>query len=289
MDLSNIKMKKKKKLIDKLKKELVKGFLRLYFFFEVKFLRFFLFQNKEKKYFKTNKVSLLCPTKNRSKKFARFVESLLDNTNQYNRIELLVGFDLVEDEIHLYEQTISKLNKKGIIVKKYFENLKTHALRNNFLAKNCSGDIIFPINDDMIITTSNWDKILDEEFSKNDPSEPLCIWINCDRKYKNLDFSAFPIINRTWYKSLDYIVPEYFRFWYLDWWICEVSRISKRYFLSNISIQQFHAHTFVNEIDDTHKLNSTENNLDYDYKMWLKTKKYRIEDGLKIVSTLKKI
>ena len=201
----------------------------------------------------------------------------------------MVGFDLVEDEIHLYEQTISKLNKKGIIVKKYFENLKTHALRNNFLAKNCSGDIIFPINDDMIITTSNWDKILDEEFSKNDPSEPLCIWINCDRKYKNLDFSAFPIINRAWYKSLDYIVPEYFRFWYLDWWICEVSRISKRYFLSNISIQQFHAHTFVNEIDDTHKLNSTENNLDYDYKMWLKTKKYRIEDGLKIVSTLKKI
>ena len=46
MDLSNIKMKKKKKLIDRLKKELVKGFLRLYFFFEVKFLRFFLFQNK---------------------------------------------------------------------------------------------------------------------------------------------------------------------------------------------------------------------------------------------------
>ena len=282
MDLSNIKMKKKKKLIDRLKKELVKGFLRLYFFFEVKFLRFFLFQNKEKKYFKTNKVSLLCPTKNRSKKFARFVESLLDNTNQYNRIELLVGFDLVEDEIHLYEQTISKLNKKGIIVKKYFENLKTHALRNNFLAKNCSGDIIFPINDDMIITTSNWDKILDEEFSKNDPSEPLCIWINCDRKYKNLDFSAFPIINRAWYKSLDYIVPEYFRFWYLDWWICEVSRISKRYFLSKVSIRQFHAHTFTNEIDDTHNLNSTKDNLDHDYNMWLKTKTNRIKDSYKI-------
>ena len=118
MDISNIKMKKKQNLVNRLKKEFVKGFLRFYYFFEVKYLSFFLFQNKEKKYFKTNMISLLCPTKNRSKKFARFVESLLDNTNQYNRIELLVGFDLVEDEIDLYEQTISKLNRKGITVKK---------------------------------------------------------------------------------------------------------------------------------------------------------------------------
>ena len=242
MDISNIKMKKKQNLVNRLKKEFVKGFLRFYYFFEVKYLSFFLFQNKEKKYFKTNMISLLCPTKNRSKKFARFVE-----------------------------------------------NLKTHALRNNFLAKNSIGDIIFPINDDMIITTNNWDKILDDEFSKNDPSEPLCVWVNCDRKYKNLDFSAFPIINRAWYKSLNYIVPEYFRFWYLDWWICEVSRISKRYFLSKVSIKQFHVLTFVNEIDDTHKLNSTQDNLMHDYNMWLKTKKNRIEDVIKIKSTLKRL
>lgn len=289
MGLTYIKMKKKINLIDRFKKELIKGFLRLYYLLEIKYLRFFLFQNKDKNHFKTNTISLLCPTKNRSKKFARFVESLLNTTNQHNRIELLVGFDFIEDEINLYEQTISKLNKKSVTVKKYFKSLKSHASRNNFLAKNSNGDIIFPINDDMIMTTNNWDEIIDDEFSRNNPSEPLCIWINCDRKYKNLDFSAFPIINRAWYKSLNYIVPEYFRFWYLDWWICEVSRISKRYFLSKVSIQQFHAHTFVNEIDDTHKLNSTQDNLDHDYNMWLKTKKNRIEDVIKIKSTLKKL
>jgi hypothetical protein len=289
MGFFNIKMKKKLSLINRYKKEILKGFLRLYYFLEIKYLRFFLFQNKDKKYFKINKISLLCPTKKRSKKFARFAQSLINKTNQFDRIELLIGFDLIEDEIDLYEQTISELKKNGVTVKKYFENLKTHALRNNFLAKNCNGDIIFPVNDDMIITTNNWDKIIDDEFSKNDPLEPLCIWINCDRKYKNLDFSAFPIINASWYKSLNYIVPEYFRFWYLDWWICEVSRISKRYFLSKVSIQQFHAHTFANEIDDTHNLNSTKDNLDHDYNMWLKTKTNRIEDVIKIKSTLKKL
>jgi len=289
MDFFNIKMKKKLSLINRFKKEILKGFLRLYYFLEIKYLRFFLFQNKDKKYFKINKISLLCPTKNRSKKFARFAQSLINKTNQFDRIELLIGFDLIENEIDLYEHTISELKKNGVTVKKFFDNLKTHALRNNFLAKNCNGDIIFPVNDDMIITTNNWDKIIDDEFSKNDPLEPLCIWINCDRKYKNLDFSAFPIINASWYKSLNYIVPEYFRFWYLDWWICEVSRISKRYFLSKVSIQQFHAHTFTNEIDDTHNLNSTKDNLDHDYNMWLKTKTNRIEDVIKIKSTLKKL
>ena len=275
-------MKKKLSLINRFKKEILKGFLRLYYFLEIKYLRFFLFQNKDKKYFKINKISLLCPTKKRSKKFARFAQSLINKTNQFDRIELLIGFDLIEDEIDLYEHTISELKKNGVTIKKFFENLKTHALRNNFLAKNCNGDIIFPVNDDMIIKTNNWDKIIDDEFSKNDPLEPLCIWINCDRKYKNLDYSAFPIINASWHKSLNYIVPEYFRFWYLDWWICEVSRLSKRYFLSKVAIQQFHAHTFTNEIDDTHKLNSTKNNLDHDYNMWLKTKTNRIKDSYKI-------
>ena len=130
----------------------------------------------------------------------------------------------------------------------------------------------------MIFLTNNWDNILDIEFSKNFPTKPFCVWINCDRKYKNLDYSAFPVINYSWYKTLGYVVPEYFRFWYLDWWICEVSRLSKNYFLSKVSIHQFHAETFEEEKDSTYKQNATNENLAHDYNMWLKTKNYRIKD-----------
>ena len=287
MDQVNIQMKKKLNFLNRFNKELVKGFLRLYFFLEVKYLRFFLFQNKNKKYLKVNKISLLCPTKNRSKKFARLTESLLSKTDQFYRIELLICFDLIEDEINSYEEVFSTLSNKGVDVVKFFENYKTHASRNNFLANKCTGDIIFPINDDMIFTTKKWDRIIDNEFSTNDPLEPLCVWVNCDRKYKNLDFSAFPVINVAWHNSLNYIVPEYFKFWYLDWWICEVSRLSYRYFLSSISIHQFHADTFADEIDNTHRLNSTRDNLNHDFNMWLKTKKNRIKDSIKINSFIK--
>lgn len=277
-------MKKKLNFILRIRKEFNKGFLRFYFFIEVIILKYVLYHSRKENYKKLNTISLLCPSKNRSMKFKRFAESLIKKTNNLSRIELLICFDLKEEEINLYEKEFLKLENKGVTIKKFFQNLNSHALRNNFLAKNSTGSIIFPINDDLIILSSNWDKILDHEFSKNNPSKPLCVWVKCDRKYKNLDYSAFPVINAAWFNRLGYIVPEYFRFWYLDWWICEVSRLSKHYFLSNVAIHQFHAETYENEKDAVYKKNATNENLEYDYRMWLKTKNYRIKDSLKIKS-----
>ena len=278
-------MKKKSNVILRIKKEIAKGFLRLYYFFETFALRLYYFKFKNKINKNNSKISLLCPTKNRYLKFKRFADSLISKTYNINRIELLICFDSNEKEIKDYEYEISKLIEKGIIIKKYFKDLGSHALRNNYLAKQCEGDIIFPINDDLVFVTNNWDKIIDEEFSRNYKSNPFCVWINCDRKYKKLDYSAFPVINYAWYKRLGYIVPEVFKFWYLDWWICEVSRISKKYFLSDVYIHQFHAETYRSEIDETYKQNATKKNLEHDYNMWLKTKNNRIQDSFKINQT----
>lgn len=275
-------MRKKTNIILRIKKEITKGFLRIYFFFETFILRLYYFKFKKKINTSKSKISLLCPTKNRYFKFKRFAESLISKTHDINRIELLICFDSDEKEIKEYECEILKLIRKGLTIKKYFKDLKSHALRNNYLAKQCEGDIIFPINDDLVFITNNWDKIIENEFSRNLKSKPFCIWINCDRKYKKLDYSAFPVINYAWYERLGYIVPEVFRFWYLDWWICEVSRISKKYFLSEVYIHQFHAETYKSEIDETYKQNATNENLTYDYNMWLKTKNNRIQDSLKI-------
>lgn len=280
-------MKNKLQKFLRIKKEIKKGILRIYYFFEVKILKYCLFTINSFRNNDEQKISLLCPTKNRSSKFKRFSVSLLNKTFNLNRIELLICFDSEEKELDKYKEEFNKLSKSGVSVKIFFKNYKTHALRNNFLAKKSEGKIIFPINDDLILITKNWDNILENEFSRNADSNPLCIWINCDRKYKNLDYSAFPVINNSWYSTLGYIVPEYFRFWYLDWWICEVSRISKNYFLSQVSIHQFHAESYENEKDSVYRQNATEDNLIHDYNMWLKTKNYRIKDSIKIKSKLK--
>ena len=277
-------MKKKLNKVLRLKKEIIKAYLLIYYYFEVRVLKLFLFSFKKTKNTYKNKISLLCPSKNRSLKFQRMSKSLIEKTSNPTRIELLICFDQKEKEIDLYDKHILDLINNGFIVKKFFENLNTHAKRNNFLANKSDGHIIFPINDDLIILTSKWDNLIDKEFSKINDNEPLCLWINCDRKYKNLDYSAFPVINRYWYNLIGYIVPEYFKFWYLDWWICEVSRLSKKYFLSKIFIHQFHAETYEAEKDKTYMQNATQYNLDYDYNMWLKTKNNRIQDSIKIKS-----
>ena len=165
-------MKTKLKFYNRVYKEIKKGLLD-HFFIEIKLLKFFHFNFKDKVYKKKTKISLLCPTKNRSKKFDRFSQSLLEKTQNLDRIELLICFDIIEEELDDYEKTLQLLSKKGIKIKKFFINLETHALRNNFLVKNSSGDIIFPINDDLILLSKNWDNIIDYEFSSINPSNPF--------------------------------------------------------------------------------------------------------------------
>ena len=48
----------------------------------------------------------------------------------------------------------------------FVKDFKTHAIRNNFLANNCSGDLLFPINDDMVFVSKNWDLNLLETHKK---------------------------------------------------------------------------------------------------------------------------
>ena len=78
---------------------------------------------KFKKKINNNKsiISLLCPTKNRYLKFKRFTDSLINKTNDINRIELLICFDSYEKEIEKYESEILRLIKKGVIVKNFLK------------------------------------------------------------------------------------------------------------------------------------------------------------------------
>ena len=125
-------MSEKIKFLFRFKKEIFKGIKRIYYYFEIKFLKYYLFDSKKTVNDKKNKIALLCPTKQRSLKFKRLSNSLIEKTNNPSRIEILIFFDLIENEIEKYEIEILNLINKGFIVKKYFMNLKSHASRNNF-------------------------------------------------------------------------------------------------------------------------------------------------------------
>jgi len=276
--------KNKRSIFQSLKKDLKKGFTRLYWFtytfikYNYLTFKFKIFNNK----INTNKISLLLPSRERSQKFKRMLNSLKSKCSNINRIEILLLLDEDDKEIVIYKNLIDN-EFKDLNIKLIIKNLKTHAIRNNYLASISNGDILFPANDDMIFISSNWDHYIDSEFSKIDKNIPFCLWINSGKKYNYLHCD-FPILNKAWYKSLGYIGSEFFNFWYLDTWICDLSFKSKKFIVSNkIVVDQLSADTHENEVDNTFLKNKKDGIPEKDFLIWNDTEKNRKIDANKLI------
>ena len=270
--------KKKRTVFQSIKKDLFKGLRRLYYFSYTKFKYFFytlrslLLRNKINRY----KISILLPTRERSKKFERMLLSLNKTCKYKDRIEILILLDEDDKEISNYLEIINNKFFNSLKFNLFKINLSTHAIRNNYLAKKCSGEIIFPINDDMIFVSNNWDIEIDQEFSKLNMKNPFCLWIKSNIKYQYLHCD-YPIINRSWYEKLKYVGSENFNFWYLDTWICDLSMRSGLYLVTpNIIVDQLSANRIKTEVDNTHLRNINSSKGEKDLEIWHKTKKERI-------------
>jgi hypothetical protein len=267
-------------------KDINKLFFLIYYFilsnliYFYKTINFYLFI----KIIKKHKISILLPTRNRPQKFERMLISLIKKSYNIKRIELLIFIDNDDKEKKNYYKIINKYKKK-IYIHYYVNKVETHAKRNNFLLKKINNlDIVFPINDDMVFVSNNWDRYVDLEFSKINRHEPLCLWTKCNRKYKYLDFPAFPIVNSHWINKLGYLGCELFNFWYLDWWICDISRKSWKYLITNnIVLMHLHINNKKENIDEVHKSNFTKKKLEKDYKIWINTYKIRTKESKKLL------
>ena len=279
ISLGKYMIKKKRTILQSIKKDILKGFKRSYLFLYT-ILKYNLITLKAfilKKEIKTFKISLLLPTRERSIKFERLLISLVKTCKNLNRIEILLLLDEDDKEIMQYKNIIDKDSFKSLKFTLISKNLKTHAIRNNHLAKLSKGDIIFPIGDDMIFITEKWDNIIDSEFSKIDMLNPFCLWIKSNIKYRYLHCD-YPIVNKSWYKRLGYVGSEYFNFWYFDTWICDLSMRSGQYLATpKIKVDQLSANRFKNEVDETYLRNINSDKEEKDYIIWNQTKDQRIK------------
>ena len=90
--------------------------------------------------------------------------------------------------------------------------------------------------------------------------------------------------NKEWYKKLGYIGSEFFNFWYLDTWICDLCHRSKKFLISKkIKLYQYSAHTIKEEVDNTH-LKNIKNDIPLKDKIiWNETVGQRIKDARLLV------
>ncbi len=275
-------MKEKRTIVQSILKDVSKGFKRLYWY-NYLLIKKSILSIKKNKYKKYN-ISILYPTRERSIKFNRMLSSLIENCNSPERINILLLFDTDEPELDKYKEIIKNEKYKNLNFKIFIKDLKNHAIRNNYLAKCSNDEILFPVNDDIIFKSKNWDKHIDTEFSKIDMDHAYCLWTDTGKKYSYLH-SDFPILNRAWFDKLGYISTEIFNHWYFDTWICELSFRSKRFHTcSDIQIYQYSAHSIKSEIDATHLRNTKNDNAIKDKIIWKDSLDTRIDDSKKLIN-----
>jgi len=241
------------------------------------FFRIFFVNNKIKK----NKISILLPSKFRSKKFLRLIKSIYKLTHFIERINIMVLLDKNEKEKKLYEKYKKFFLKKNFKINIFYKNLKNHCSRNNYLAKKKDSDLYFLMNDDAIFIKKNWDTYIDFIVSKLNDEKPFVIFVKTiGHKDAYYIHSDFPIINRKWLKALGY-VGNHYTSGMIDAWINELGLLSGRYMITLENIATHLNFRLINEKEDetSRKLLISQKN---DWDIWENTKGKRLNHSKKI-------
>ncbi len=277
-------MKIKKNILIKLLSEIYIGLKKIYWYSYTSYNYFYLkninnlfYNNFEK--IDNPTIAILTPSKQRVDKLERMLSSLISNSYNIDRINILILVDEDEKNIDEYNSYISQLKKK-VNISLYIKNEKNHNARNNYLASQIDADLYFPMNDDVIFILKNWDLYIDNLF-KIIPNKAYSIWVKSDEKYDYLHCD-FPIVNRQWYKKLNYIGSLYLN-GFIDKWICELSQLTKHFIITK---KKMIKHLNVGDANSKEEKDQTYYDItrfhDIDKIKWNETKNIRIKDAKKL-------
>ena len=154
------------------------------------------------------KISILLPTRENTSYLEKAINSILDKSHNSNEIEILLAINNndIETINFLGKLNLSKINYKHILVEEgegYFDA----ASRLNKLAEISEGDILFSFNDDMIMKTDNWDKILRNRVNELPVDKIFTLYPAHNQKNDNWPIA--PIITREWYNVIGKFTNSY--------------------------------------------------------------------------------
>ena len=226
-------IKEKKTILQSIKKE-VNIFFKKIYWKNITNLIYFYRSFKFKKEKRVNLISLVCISKNRSKRLNKAIKNIYKNTKNIDFIELRIFIDEDDKEIFMYKKIIKDFSKK---MKIYLEigNIEKNTAKMNYLCKKSKGNLIWGFNDDMYLN-KDWDEEINKESNKFHKDESYCIWANEDGlKYSYLHCNA-PIISKKWYETLGYYLCEEFYHYYADNWLCDISRGTYKFIITKKKI-----------------------------------------------------
>jgi len=186
------------------------------------------------------KVSIVIPTRGRIELLKDCLLSILDKSFKRERLfEIILVIDYDDDETLNFVREFSdnfkfncpktkmRLNSLSVILTERSEYMQRDY--NNAGANAAKGDLIFILNDDCIMTTTDWDKKLVDYYIENKPDDDIMLIACSDNTHdgKSLDLkgqvrtnedhgACFPIFTKTFCDIFKGVFPPEFKMWCAD-------------------------------------------------------------------------
>jgi hypothetical protein len=150
-------------------------------------------------------LAILLPTRGRTHALDRSVRTLIDNAHNMDNVQIMFGFDR-DDNVglsHFRDHLQAELDQRGVdYVAVQFNPMGYININRygNILAQHASADWYMFWNDDAIMETPEWDRIIGERTGQ---FKLLAVHTHNDHPY-----SIFPIVPAEWMDILGHLSPH---------------------------------------------------------------------------------
>ncbi len=191
------------------------------------------------------RISVLCPTRGNPQFVEAQIENIADTLAEPGRLKLLYYVDNNDPSLKDYQFAFHKMEAQ-VGRRLPFEIVSGDPIGTpraiNLMAEMAEADAYMVIADDVVFESSGWDQAIDQVVADH-PDGVFNAWF--DDGVFGEKLSWCPILGRTWFKTLRYIVPVIFEHYAADHWLHTLGRLTGRnVFIADQKLGQ-------RQIDDT--------------------------------------
>jgi glycosyltransferase involved in cell wall biosynthesis len=197
----------------------------------------------------TPSISILLPTRGRPEQAERLLQSIVETTEDPSHIEVILYADDDDPASHAIQRDDLS------IIKIIGPRLPMGGLNTACLERS-TGDIIVPLNDDMVIRTSNWDRRI-IEIHERFPDQVYLAYPNDLHTGEKLP--STPIISRKTCEVLTHPFPESYQGGFIDYHIMDIFKRlqvlgeNRIVYLGDVVIEHLHYQYGKAEVDATYE------------------------------------
>jgi ABC-type polysaccharide/polyol phosphate transport system ATPase subunit len=192
------------------------------------------------------RISLLVPSRGRAELLQRFLESVLARSERPDLVEVVVYADEDDPQTH-------GLRVEGLDVRTFIGPRATMGHYNTACFENSRGEIIALSNDDVVIQTRGWDRVLREMHAAMQDGVYMAY---PNDLFKGRGLSAFPVLSRKACEMLGEAFPRAYRGAFIDYHLLDIfKRLEQRghprlIYLEEIVFEHMHYRTGKGDFDE---------------------------------------